>query len=128
MNKEIEIRLSALGVRFVDVDERFVLGSGKGGQKIQKTSSSVWLRHSKTGVEVRCQNGRSQSANRESAWCNLCAKLEERKRMEVSMRLDKQAKDRRRNRPKSRGQKVRMIQSKRHRTGIKSKRGRVGLE
>jgi protein subunit release factor B len=128
MNKEFESRLAALGMRSADVEERFILGSGRGGQKLQKTSSCVWLRHGPTGIEVRCQRERSQTVNRELAWAELCAKLEERKRAAAAARQDEQAKNRRRNRQKSRGQKARMIQSKKHRAGIKSSRGRVGAD
>jgi protein subunit release factor B len=124
MNPAVEARLAALGVRRADVDERFILGSGHGGQKLQKTSSCVWLRHRPTGVETRCQRERSQSANRESAWAELCAKLEARQRAEQARRKDEREQDRRRNRQKSRGQKIRMIQSKLHRAGIKARRGR----
>ena len=128
MNKEFESRLAALGMRSADVEERFILGSGRGGQKLQKTSSCVWLRHGPKGIEVRCQRERSQTVNRELAWGELCAKLEEIKRAAAAARQDEQAKNRRRNRQKSRGQKARMIQSKKHRAGIKSSRGRVGAD
>ncbi len=128
MNNEIETRLAALGMRSADVEERFILGSGRGGQKIQKTSSCVWLRHRPTGVEVRCQQERSQLANRERAWAELCAKLESRARAAAAARQDEQARDQRRHRQKSRGQKVRMIETKKRRAVIKSARGRVGLD
>jgi peptide chain release factor len=124
MNKAIGARLAELGVRISDVDERFILGSGHGGQKLQKTSSCVWLRHRLTGVEARCQRERSQSANREMAWTELCAKLEERQRAERAKLTHEREQGRRRNRQKSRGQKIRMIQSKKHRAGIKARRGR----
>jgi protein subunit release factor B len=125
MNDRAIARLASLGLRSADVDERFIRGSGPGGQKINKTSSSVWLRHRPTGIEVRCQRERSQAVNRELAWTELCVKLEERNRAEAAARQDVQAKNLRRNRQKSRGQKARMIESKKHRTSIKSKRGRV---
>src|SRR5271165_5561259 len=80
---QIETRLAALGVRGEDVDERFVRGSGPGGQKINKTSSTVWLRHRPTGIEVRCQAGRSQAANRELAWRELCERIDARARAAV---------------------------------------------
>jgi peptide chain release factor len=124
MNREIEDRLSAAGARIGDVEERFVLGSGKGGQKINKTSSCVWLRHGPTGVEVRCQRERSQTANREVAWTELCEKLEERRRAAAALQQDEKQRNLRRSRQKSRGQKARMIASKKHRAGIKSRRGR----
>ncbi len=122
---QIDARLTALGVRSADVDERFVRGTGPGGQKINKTSSTVWLRHRPTGVEVRCQRERSQAANRELAWIELCGKLEQRLRDARAAVQQENEADRRRHRQKSRGQKVRMIQSKKHRAGHKAKRGRV---
>jgi protein subunit release factor B len=120
----IDERLAALGVRVADVDERFVRGSGPGGQKINKTSSTVWLRHRPTGIEVRCQRERSQVANRELAWQELAEKLAERQRAERARQTNEREQGRRRNRQKSRGQKIRMIQSKKHRAGIKARRGR----
>ncbi len=125
---EIDRRLTALGIRPGDVDERFVRGAGPGGQKINKTSSTVWLRHRPTGVEVRCQAERLQSANRELAWVQLCDKLEERVRSAKAEVIDAREKERRRTRGKSRGQKIRMIESKKHRAKHKSTRGRVGGE
>ena len=73
---QIVERLARLNIRPEEVDERFVRGAGPGGQKINKTSSTVWLRHDATGTEVRCQAQRSQSANRLKAWEDLCEKLE----------------------------------------------------
>jgi protein subunit release factor B len=108
-----------------DVEERFVRGSGPGGQKINKTSSTVWLLHLPTGVEVRCQAERSQAANREQAWRELCLKLEARRRGAADKARQAVERGRRRTRPKSRGQKVRMIQAKKHRAAAKGRRGRV---
>lgn len=125
---QIDRRLAALGVRPEDVDERFVRGAGPGGQKINKTSSTVWLRHRPTGVEVRCQTERLQSANRELAWAQLCDKLEERVRSAKAELIDAREKERRRTRGKSRGQKIRMIESKKHRAKHKASRGRVSGE
>ncbi|ACB75681.1 peptide chain release factor family protein [Opitutus terrae] len=122
---QIVERLNRLGVRVEEVDERFVRGSGPGGQKINKTSSTVWLRHGPTGVEVRCQAERSQAANREVAWWELCEKLEARVRREREASLQAREAERRRTRQKSRRQKARMVQAKRHRAQHKSARGRV---
>jgi protein subunit release factor B len=107
-----------------DVDERFIRGGGPGGQKINKTSSTVWLRHKPTGVEVRCQDERSQASNRERAWEQLCARLEALARMAQSAARQEKERQRRRVRQKSRGQKARMIEAKRHRASIKASRGR----
>lgn len=124
MNPSFEARLNALGTGGAEVEERFVRGTGPGGQKINKTSSTVWLRHRPTGLEVRCQRERSQVANRELAWRELCERLEARARSEARAVRDVREAERRRRRQKSRGQKARMVAAKRHRAGIKSHRGR----
>ncbi len=120
---QIDERLRQLGTRAEDVDERFVRGSGPGGQKINKTSSTVWLRHRPTGVEVRCQAERSQSANRETAWRELCEKLEARVRASSKAVVQAREAERRRTRQKSRGQKIRMIETKKRRAKRKATRG-----
>lgn len=125
MNSAYEKRLAALGFERSEVDERFVLGSGKGGQKVNKTSSTVWLRHRPTGIEVRCQQQRSQTANREFAWAELCEKLEIRAQAAVSAVISTREAERRRTRQKSRTQKVRMIEEKKRRAKAKSSRGAV---
>jgi protein subunit release factor B len=122
---QIVRRLAAVRVRVEDVDERFVRGTGPGGQKINKTSSTVWLRHGPSGTEVRCQAGRSQTANREQAWSELCDRLEELQRAAKAEQRHEREVERRRNRQKSRAQKARMVDAKKHRSRTKSARGRV---
>ena len=111
-----------------DIEEKFIRGSGPGGQKINKTSSTVWLRHRPTGIEVRCQAERSQAANRDRAWLEICDRLEARQRATREAAQHLREKSRRQTRQKSRGQKVRMIQTKKHRARNKAARGRVGDE
>ncbi|HEV8544521.1 MAG TPA: peptide chain release factor-like protein, partial [Verrucomicrobiae bacterium] len=67
----LRARFVSLRVRAEDVEERFIRGAGAGGQKINKTSSTVCLQHKPTGVEVRCQRERSQTLNRLLAWNEL---------------------------------------------------------
>lgn len=122
---QIDRRMTALDLRVEYVDERFVKGAGPGGQKINKTSSTVWLRHRPSGVEVRCQAGRSQAANRELAWAELCDKLEAINRsVKLAAKQEKEV-ERRRTRQKSRAQKARMVDAKKHRSRHKANRGRV---
>jgi protein subunit release factor B len=122
---QIQKRLDTLGVIPADVEEKFVRGSGPGGQKINKSSSTVWLRHRPTGVEVRCQRERSQAANRELAWAELCGKLETILRQAEAARRSEIEKQRRSKRPKSRAQKNRQIAGKRHRRAAKDLRGKI---
>ena len=118
----LRARFVSLGVRPGDVEERFVRGAGAGGQKINKTSSTAWLRHRPTGVEVRCQRERSQAVNRRLAWLELAGKLEDRRRQSEAQARDARELVRRRERQKSFGQKVRMIEAKKHRARIKRSR------
>jgi len=124
----LRARFVWLGVRPGDVEERFVRGGGAGGQKINKTSSTVVLRHRPSGVEVRIQDERSQHQNRLTAWAALADKLAGRRAEAAAAAQAEREQARRRTRQKSRGQKVRMIESKRHRAHKKSARGRPSRE
>jgi peptide chain release factor len=125
---QIDEWLHTAGIRREDVDERFVRGGGPGGQKMNKTSSTVWLRHRPTGTEVRCQAERSQTANRERAWRELIDKLVAQRKTAAALAQHVREADRRRKRPKSHAQKVRMIQTKKHRAKHKATRGRIDRE
>jgi peptide chain release factor len=120
----LRARFVSLGVKPDEVEECFIRGAGAGGQKINKTSSTVRLRHLPTGVEVRCQRERNQSVNRLLAWTDLVGKLEWRKAEAANQKQTARELVRRQKRQKSRGQKVRMIQGKKHRAKIKATRGR----
>ncbi|MDR2676293.1 MAG: peptide chain release factor-like protein [Opitutaceae bacterium] len=123
--EKIQARLDAAGALAADVEELFTRGTGPGGQKINKTASTVRLLHRPTGVEVRVQRERSQAANRELAWAALCEKLETRLREAEAARRATREKTRRRNRGKSRAQKARMVADKRRRGAAKALRGKV---
>lgn len=69
--------MEVLGIRESDLEEKFILGSGKGGQKINKTASCVQLTHPPTGLVIKCQKDRSREMNRFLARRELCRKLEE---------------------------------------------------
>ena len=120
----LRARFVSLGVQPDDVEESFIRGTGAGGQKINKTSSTVRLKHRSSGIEVRCQRERNQSVNRLLAWTELADKLEQRKQASAGAVRSARELERRRHRQKSRGQKIRMIQTKKHRAGIKSLRER----
>jgi protein subunit release factor B len=73
--QELEERLQALGIRREDVIEQFVRASGPGGQKVNKTSSAVYLKHLPSGIEVKARKDRSQVINRFLAWRRLADKV-----------------------------------------------------
>ncbi|KAL5121452.1 hypothetical protein ACEQ8H_000524 [Pleosporales sp. CAS-2024a] len=60
-----------------DLIEKFLHGSGPGGQKINKTSSAVQLKHVPTGIVVKYQDTRSRTVNRKMARKILQEKIEE---------------------------------------------------
>lgn len=121
---QLSLRMAKLGVRESDLDEQFVRGSGPGGQKINKTSSTVWLRHRPSGIEIKCGRERSQVLNRFLARRELCDRLEEKILGAKSARQQAIEKIRRQKRRRSRRQKERMLADKRHHSAIKQGRSR----
>lgn len=120
----LNARMRSLRIREEDLEETFIRGTGAGGQKINKTSSTVVLRHIPTGIEVRCQRERSQSQNRILAREELCERIAARRAAEKLEAQNEKEKARRQNRPRPRSLKKKLVKSKRHRSGIKQNRGR----
>src|SRR3990167_5169582 len=67
--------MAQLHINEASLIEKFILGSGSGGQKLHKTASTVYLKHLLSGVEVKCQESRSREDNRYFARERLCEKL-----------------------------------------------------
>ncbi len=76
--RELAGRMQALGVREADLEEKFVRGSGKGGQKVNKTNNCVCLTHLPSGIVVKCHRERERETNRFLARRALCDELEHR--------------------------------------------------
>jgi protein subunit release factor B len=74
-NRWLKERMEVLGIREKDIEEKFVRSSGSGGQKVNKTSTCVYLRHIPTEIEVKCMKERSQSLNRFLARRELVEKI-----------------------------------------------------
>jgi protein subunit release factor B len=69
-------RMCELNVKENDLEESFIRSSGPGGQKVNKTSSCVFLRHIPTDITVKYQKERSQSLNRFFARRTLLDQIE----------------------------------------------------
>ncbi len=71
--------MASCGLKEEDLEEQFIRSSGPGGQKVNKTSSCVMLKHAPTGLEVKMQKDRSQGLNRYYARKRMCELLEQKK-------------------------------------------------
>jgi len=108
----LENRMLGLGISEDNFVEKFITGSGSGGQKINKTASCVYLKHLPTGIEVKCQQQRSRELNRYIARRELCERLEEIRDGKKSKRQQAHEKIRRQKRRRSRRAKNRMLDDK----------------
>jgi len=77
----LEQRMTKLGITAESLKENFILGTGSGGQKVNKTSSCVQLRWK--AFEVKCQQSRSRETNRYLAREELCRRLEGKRKRSV---------------------------------------------
>src|SRR4030066_474973 len=75
-NRWLKEKMESLGIREEDILEKFIRSSGKGGQKVNKTATCVYIKHIPTGIEVKCMKDRSQSINRFLARRELIEKIE----------------------------------------------------
>jgi protein subunit release factor B len=118
-------KAQALGLRAEDVEEYFIRGSGHGGQKVNKTASTVQIVHRPTGIEIRMQRHREQSKNRLSAWKLLILKIEEKKKGKDSEIQKKIFKLRKQKVRRSKRAKEKMLRGKKLRGLIKEERKSV---
>lgn len=118
----LDQRMQALGIREADLLEKFVRGSGAGGQKINKTSNCVFLKHLPSGVCIKCQMDRSREMNRYLAKRELCDQLDAIREGKAVAKTQAIEKMRRTNRPRSRNSKNRTVAEKRQLSEKKSMR------
>ena len=118
--KDLLERMAALNIREEEIAESFVRSGGKGGQHVNKVSTCVQLKHLPTGVEVKCQEERSQALNRYRARVLLVRKIDQLIRGRESAALQRIEKIRRQKRKRSRRAKEKMLADKKI-TGAKKK-------
>ena len=108
----LRAKMASLGINEADILELFILASKKGGQKVNKTSSCVYLKHVPTGIEVKCQQDRSQALNRFFARRILVDKIESLVLGRESDEQKRYEKIRRQKRRRSRRAKEKMLRDK----------------
>jgi protein subunit release factor B len=122
---QLEQRMSLLGVRASDIEETFVRSGGKGGQKVNKSSSCVMLLHRPTGLRVKSQTTRHQAMNRFLARRLLLDKIERMRKGYVEAERARIEKVRRQKRKRSSRAKQRMLADKARHGEKKRLRGGV---
>jgi len=127
-SKELEKLMLRLGVRQEDIVEKFIRSQGPGGQNVNKVSTCVYLRHIPTGIEVKCQEERSQALNRYLARRMLLKKIENKILGNLSEERKRIEKIRRQKRRRSRRMKLRILEDKRRHSEKKSFRSRVNID
>lgn len=123
--KELLAKMSALGIREADIIEKFVRSGGPGGQNVNKTSTRVYLKHIPTGIEVKCQEERTQSLNRYIARRLLLKKIENLILCKLSEERKRIEKIRRQKRRRSRRAKLKLLREKRRQSEKKLFRQKV---
>ena len=122
--EKIKARMALASVFEEDIEETFILGSGPGGQKTNKTSSVVRLYHAPSGITLKYGLTRSREQNRWMARRELAEKILERENATLSARKQAEEKVRRQKRRRSRRQKARMLDEKHQHSEKKAARGR----
>ena len=110
--------MTKLHIYEADLVEKFIVGSGKGGQKLHKTASTVYLKHLPSNLEIKCQYSRSRDDNRYFARMRLCEKLNAIIGNEKTKEQQRREKIKRQKRRRSRRSQQKMLDEK-------SKQGRL---
>lgn len=120
--KKLRLEMRKLKILEKDLEEKFILGSGKGGQKVNKTASCVYLKHYPTNIKIKCQQTRSRELNRYYARKELVERIKEITQQELSKKQKLIFKIRKQKQKRSKRAKEKMKIEKQTRSSIKKQR------
>lgn len=123
--KELEKRMHQLGVYEKDLRESFVRSSGPGGQNVNKTATCVVLHHVPSGIQVKCQEERSQRVNRHKARWIILEKIEQQNKAERLKLIQDKEKQKRQRRKKPTLLKEEILEQKHRRSAKKTARRKI---
>lgn len=127
--KALREKMGRLGISEKDIVEKFVRSSGKGGQKVNKASTCVYLKHLPTGIEVKCQRERYQALNRFLARRLLADKIERKIMGRLREEEQRIQKIRRQKRKRSKRAQAKILEEKRiHSQKKKLRSARIFLD
>ncbi len=93
--KDIISLIEKLNVNLSDIEEKFVHGGGRGGQKLNKSTNTVQLKYLPTGTIIKYQKHRERAMNRILALRGLLDKLNpDSKKLKEIEKIRKQKKHR----------------------------------
>lgn len=121
----LESRMNELGISEIDLEEHFIRSGGHGGQNVNKTNTCVYLKHTPTGIEVKCQITRSQADNRFLARRILCDKIEALKKGKESAAARERHRIRKQKKKRSKRAKEKVLEDKRVRAEKKMGRKKI---
>ena len=110
--KLLQEKMKTFNIHEEDIRESFIRSQGRGGQNVNKTSTCVYLKHLPTGIEVKCQQERSQGLNRYRARVILLKKIEQLIKGHESEEKQRIEKIRRQKRKRSKRAKEKMLLQK----------------
>ncbi|MGX8832950.1 peptide chain release factor 1 [Amedibacillus sp. YH-ame6] len=89
-----EIEAEDFDIDMNDLEIETMRASGAGGQHVNKTDSAVRIVHKPTGIQVKCQDGRSQHENRATALMTIRSRIyeEQQRKLEEEQGAERRSK------------------------------------
>jgi protein subunit release factor B len=113
------------GIKEKDITEKFILSGSPGGQKADKSSSAVYLKHEPSGTEVKYRRSRSRALNRFMARRLLAEKIAEKIHGEKTEKRKRIEKIKRQKRRRSKKAKEKVLAAKKETASKKDSRSYV---